>query len=131
MKIKTLESPAAGTWARDCELIYFTNYKGVEIAYHKDSDDTYWSIRFEHIVAYKLLSEEFSLVGYLIKLPIDGAFYEIFESPWISEFGKEKDRILDKCRHFIFRFYDETLEVIAQNMQFEKLSRKPSIQIDR
>ena len=127
MKIKKIKTSAAGTWARDCELICLSDYKGVRISYHKDEDDTYWNLQCKRIVAYKVTNEEFSRDGYLINLPTDGAFFEVLDSPWISEFGQDEDRILGKCKHCIFQFYDETIEVIAQEFIFEKLKEKPII----
>lgn len=127
MKIEKISIPAAGTWPRDCELIYLIQHKGLKIIYHKDEDDTYWDIQCERIVAYKVTNEEFSRTGYLTTLPVDGAFFEISDSPWICEFGKKEDRILDKCKHYVFQFYDETIEIIAQDFIFEQLKDKPII----
>lgn len=125
MKIKQINTPSAGTWARDCELLFLSQCKGFRLIYHKDEDDTYWIIRCEGIVAYQVSGEEFSREGYLINLPVEGAFFEILDSPWIAAFGKDKSRILDKCKHCVFRFYDETIEIIAQNFVFEQLKEKP------
>jgi len=124
--MEKINTPAAGTWARDCELIDITLHKGLKISYHRDEDDTYWCIQCERIVAYKVINEEFSRAGYLINLPIDGAFFEILNSPWIREFGQEQDRILDKCKHYVLQFYDETIEIIAQYFVFEQLKEKPA-----
>src|SRR3972149_11007519 len=121
MKINALTSSAAGAWARDCELICLSDNKDFKISYHRDEDDTYWSIQCEGIIAYKVISEEFSLTGYLLDLPVEGAFFEILDSPWIREFGSKKARILDKCKHYVLRFYDETIEIIAQDFVFEQL----------
>lgn len=127
MKIEKVDTPAAGAWARDCELIYLTQHKGLKISYHRDEDDTYWVIQCERIVAYKVINEEFSTTGYLLDLPVEGAFFEILDSPWIREFGPKEDRILDKCKHYVLRFYDETIEIIAQAFVFEQLKEKPFI----
>jgi len=105
MKIEKINTSAAGTWARDCELICLSHCKGFRITYHRDEDDTYWSVRCEGgIIAYKVISEEFSTVGYLIDLPVDAAFFEILDSPWMREFGQERARILDKCKHYVLQF---------------------------
>ena len=40
--------------------------------------------------------------------------------------GKEETRILDKCKHYVLRFYDETVEIIAQKFAFEQLKEKPT-----
>ena len=124
MKIEKVDTPAAGTWARDCELLCLSDCKGFKISYHRDEDDTYWCLQCKGIVAYKVFSEEFSMVGYLLNLPVEGAFFEILDSPWIHEFGREQARILDKCKHYVLQFYDETIEIIAQDFVFEKLKEK-------
>ena len=126
-----MDTPAAGTWARDCELICLSDYKGFRLSYHKDEDDTYWSMQCEGIVAYQVTGEEFSRAGYLINLPVDGAFFEISDSPWIHEFGQEQARILDKCKHYVLRFYDETIEIIAKDCVFEQLNGKPKFNIEQ
>ena len=64
MKIEKINTPAAGTWARDCELINLAQYKGLKINYRRDEDDTFWSIQCERIVASKVVDEEFSRTGY-------------------------------------------------------------------
>lgn len=127
MKIEKMDIPAARTWARDCELLWLSRCKGLKLNYRRDEDDTYWSLRCERIVAYKVSNEEFSRAGYLINLPNDGTFFEILDSPWIREFGQERARILDKCKHYVLRFYDETIEIIVQDFVFEQLKEKPII----
>ena len=126
MKIEKIDTPAAGTWARDCELLFLSQHKGFKLSYHRDEDDTYWNLKCARIVAYKVINEEFSRYGYLINLPTEGAFFEILDSPWIREFGREEARILDKCKHYVLRFYDETIEIIAQEFIFEQLEEKPT-----
>src|SRR3990167_291571 len=121
MKIKKIDSPAAGTWARDCELLFLSQYKGFKLSYRRDEDATYWSLKCTRIVAYKVTNEEFSRYGYLTNLPTEGAFFEILDSPWICEFSREEAKILDKCKHYVLRFYDETIEIIAQEFVFEQL----------
>ena len=34
--------------------------------------------------------------------------------------------ILDKCKHYVLQFYDETIEIIAQEFVFEQLREKPT-----
>jgi hypothetical protein len=65
MKIEKIDTPAAGTWARDCELMDLTQHKGFKIIYHREEDDTYWKLECERVVAYKVLGEEFSAIGYI------------------------------------------------------------------
>jgi hypothetical protein len=127
LKINKIDIPAAGTWSRDCELLCLSDCKGFRLNYHRDEDDTYWSLRCDGIVAYKVINEEFSATGYLLDLPVEGAFFEILDSPWIREFGQKEDRILDKCKHYVLQFYDETIEIIAQYFVFEQLKDKPVI----
>ena len=127
MKFEKIDTPAAGAWARDCELLFLGSGKGFKLIYYRDEDETYWSLLCERVVAYKVTGEQFLRDGYLISLPVDGAFFEILDSPWIREFGREEASILDKCKHYVLRFYDHTVEIIAQEFVFEQLKEKPTI----
>ncbi len=93
MKIEKSTISAAGIWAKDCELTNLTQRKELKINYHKDEDDSYWIIECKNIVAYKITNEEFSRTGYLMKLPVDGAFFEILDSPWMQEFQGDLTKI--------------------------------------
>lgn len=123
MKIQNINAPGAGSWARDCELISCKIEKGLIIHYHKDEDDTFWSISCEGLIAFKFTAEELSTAGYLVNLPTDGAFFEVIDSPWISEF-EFNARLIQDCKHYIFEFYDETLEIIAKQVIFNKIESK-------
>ncbi len=125
MKIRKIDTPAAGKWARDCELLCLTDCKKFKIYYHRNEDDTYWSLECKLIISYKITSEEFSMAGYLANLPADGAFFEILDSPWVREFGPERPEVLAKCKHYVLEFYDEIIEIIAQQFIFEQLKEKP------
>lgn len=125
MQVRKLEIPGAGTWARDCELLYFCIYEEFKLEYRREEDDTYWCMKCERIAACKILDEEFSLTGYLIKLPDDGAFFEIWDSPWLHEL--EKHRPLNDCKHYVLRFYDCIIEIIAQAFTFKKLDERPKL----
>lgn len=122
MKIEKVDTPAAGTWARDCELISLINDNkiGFILKYRKDSNDTYWSLKCEIMPAYKVVGEEFFRVGYLRNLPKDGAFFEICDSPWIIELREFQTRIPLDCKHYVLQFYDETVEIIASKFTFEQ-----------
>ena len=127
MKIIKMEIPAAGTWSRDCELIRLVQHqrKGFELTYYKDENNTYWNMKCEMIVAYKVTSEEFSTIGRPITLSADGAFFEIEDSPWVYELCRDRAELLKKCKHYIFRFYDETIEMMCQEITFDQLKEKP------
>ncbi len=64
MKVERLNTLADGTWARDCELLCLSDCKGFKIAYHRDEDDTYWTLQCKGIVVYNVIGEEFSRTGY-------------------------------------------------------------------
>lgn len=127
MKIQKIDTPAGGTWARDCELMALTDHKQFVLYYRREEDNTYWTLKCNLIVAYKVISEEFSTSSYLFNLPRKGAFFEILDSPWIREFGPERSELLDKCKHYVLEFYDEVVEIIAQQFIFEQLKEKPII----
>lgn len=127
MRTETLNTPAAGTWARDCELINLIfDHKGFRMTYHRDEDDTYWVIHCDTLTAYKVISEELSRDGYLLDLPYEGAFFEILDSPWIDELGGKTSKILIGCKHFVLKFYDHTIEILAPELAFEQLKEKPA-----
>ena len=126
MKIEQLSISAAGKWARDCELLCLSECKRLTLTYVKEEDETCWQLQCEHVLAYKVISEEFSTVGYLINMPVEGAFYEILDSPWITEFKDFNQGILNKCKHYVMQFYDETVEIIAQNFIFKQLKEIPA-----
>lgn len=115
MKIIPIDTPGAGTWARDCELLYLyqnysstPDYPGFRISYHRDEDDTYWEM-YCTPTAYKVVCEELSRAGYLGNLPLEGgAFFEILDSPWIDELKDTGARFLERSRHFVLRFYSHS-----------------------
>jgi len=129
MKIKIIDSPASGIWARDCELISLINDKtsGFILKYHKESNDTYWNLISEIRPAYKVVGEEFFRVGYLRNLPREGSFFEVLDSPWIKELGEFGNRMPVDCKHYVLQFYDETVEIIASKFIFEPLKGECSV----
>ena len=126
MKIEQLNIPAAGTWSRDCELIQLCDEGNLKILYYKDEDQSHWEVECCGIICYKLTSEEFSTVSYLLKLPIEGAFYEISNSPWLEDFRIcNRDDIINQRKHFVLQFYDETVEILAEKLTFKPVKEKP------
>lgn len=126
MKVKAIEIPAAGISSRDCELICLCDYKEFTVSYRKEEDNTFWLMKCEGLIAYKVISEEFSTTGYLIDMPTEGVFFEILDSPWIHDIG-EHERITGGCKHYVLNFRDEIIEVIAQKLIFDQLKEKPII----
>jgi hypothetical protein len=126
MKIQELDTPAAGTWSRDCELIRFSLEDDLQLIYYKDEDRTHWEVEIWGIISYKLTCEEFSKVGYLRKMPVEGAFYEIIDSPWLDEFKVcNRDNIINNLKHYVLQFYDETIEFLAEKLIFKQIKEKP------
>lgn len=118
-------NPASGTWTKDCEFISLIPDKhGLIIKYRKKSDSTCWSLKCEIARAYKLMDGEFSRAGYLAKLPEEGSFFEIFDSPWMFELKQENSHILEKCEHYVLKFFDKTAEIIGQKFSFEQLKEE-------
>lgn len=77
---------------------------------------------FQDFIALKITSEEFTADKCLRSLPVDAAFFEIDDSPWINELMYTKKDILKKCKHFVFCFYDETIEIIAKEFTQQKIT---------
>ena len=116
MKIKKIKIAAAGAWARDCELLCLAQHKGLKINYHRDGDDTYWRLQCERIIAYQVINEEFSRDGYLINMPVEGAFFEILDSPWISEFGRRRLEFWINVNIMYFGFMTKQLRLLLKNL---------------
>ena len=55
----------------------------------------------------------------LAEIPTDGSFFEVKDSEWINEIA-DGDLSL-KLKHFVFCFYDEIVEVLAQDLKFESV----------
>ncbi|MBR9701551.1 hypothetical protein GOV13_01375 [Candidatus Pacearchaeota archaeon] len=120
MEIIKIDNIAAGNWHRDCELISLVyQLPDFQFEFKKDSDSKKWKVLFENPVAYKVTSEEFIGVGVLAKLPDDGSFFEVKDSEWVNEIT-DGDQSL-KLKHFIFCFYEEIVEVLAEDLNFEDL----------
>lgn len=109
MKIKKIKIAAAGAWARDCELLCLAQHKGLKINYHRDGDDTYWKLQCERIIAYQVISEEFSRNDYLINMPVEGAFFEILDSPSANTNFSGKDRKKLVTLHHVARKIGATI----------------------
>lgn len=91
MKIEKINTPAAGAWARDCELICLADSRGFRIGYHKDEDNTYWSLQCEHIIAYQVIGEKFSTRGYLMHLPAEGALVPLLSRKSLRVFQESSN----------------------------------------
>lgn len=121
MKIVKIDNVAAGTWHRDCELTSLVyQLSDFQFEFEKDSDSKKWKVLFKSAVSYKVTSEEFIGVGVLAKLPNDGSFFEVKDSTWVNEIT-DGDQSL-KLKHFIFCFYEEIIEVLAEELSFKDLS---------
>lgn len=117
MKIIDLNIPASGTWKRDCVLTSIKIYPDLILEFAKDSDQSQWKIYFSDFISIKITSEEFTSDKLLRELPEAGSFYEVIHSKWIEELMFSKNEILCKCKHFVFCFYDEVIEVISSSIK--------------
>lgn len=118
MEIVKIDTAAAGTWHRDCELISLDHQlSDFQLVFVKDSDSKKWKVLFKNPVSFKVTSEEFIGVGVLAKLPNDGSFFEVKESEWVEEIA-DGDQSLN-YKHFIFCFYEEVIEILAEDLSFE------------
>lgn len=125
MKIEPLNIPAA--CAKGFELISINlDRKGFRIDY-RSKDEIYWILRCEHMIAYKVVGKEISENKYLMSLPLEGTFFEILDSPWIAEFGPDKPGILERCKHYVLKFGNKIIEIIAQKFTFDECVEKSQI----
>jgi len=118
MKIIKIDNLASGTWQRDCELIYIAQQlSDFQFEFKKDSDSQTWKVLFKNTVSYKVTAEEFIEIDILSKMPNDGSFFEIQDSHFVKKITDKKKSL--KLKHYIFCFYDEFIEVIAEDLTFE------------
>jgi hypothetical protein len=120
MQVITLNIPAAGEWSRDCILKSLVYKNELKISYQKE-DDTLWELQCQGVLAFNLAAEEFALGRFLLKLPVEGAFYEIIDSPWIAEMELKFSKNLSKYKHYVLEFYDEIIEIILEKINFRSI----------
>jgi hypothetical protein len=122
MKIETIYTLVTETKEKDCELISFDcgQKKNDRITYRRNKNKTYWNINIHGLIDFKLVSIEIVDEEYL-NLPKEGIIFALLDSPWIAEMEKEWSKILDEQQHFILRFKNCIIEVIAQQLEFESV----------
>ncbi len=97
------------------------NYSGngLRIVLHEEELGRKWELMFRSVQAFRLVSEECAL-QVLSSFPKPGGFFEVINSPWLYELGKDEIGFLGNSRHFIISCYDEVIEVVSAECQ-EKL----------
>ncbi len=122
MKPILLTIPPAGIWKRDCELLDFRLMPILYFDFTKDSNQSKWRIEFTEYISFKITSEEFLIHLQKIDFPVGGSFYLIENSSWVAELGKIPHPATAKIKHYVLFFYDEVIEVIAEEMKYTELS---------
>ena len=118
MEIKKVINEACGSWHRHCELLSMNcNMSNLSLIYAKEEDSKTWKINFTNPVCYKVTSEEFGGTGLLSKLPQDGSFFEVYDSPWVQSVLQNDFQL--NLKHFIFCFYEEIIEVLCEDIIFK------------
>jgi len=122
-KAETLPHRAAGTWHRDCELVQVNGLlPDFELVFEKESDGGRWKATFKTIVGARLSSEECVDDALSSVLPVYGSMYVLKESPWVSELKKCGQPFCTHLQHFVLCFYDEMVEVAAEDMMLQELT---------
>jgi hypothetical protein len=117
MNIVKINHSASGTWHRDCELISIApKLENFEFEFVKDSDSQKWKVSFTNPVSYKVTSEEFVSIEVLNNRPTNGSIFEIKDSEIVKEFIHDHQSL--NLKHYIFCFYDEEIEVVAEDVNF-------------
>ena len=76
-----------------------------------------WEVTFGSVQAFRVTTEECaSLI--LERLPGQGGFFEVQNSPWLRELGQGSVHFLEKARHFIVSCYEEVVEIVGTEPRF-------------
>lgn len=121
MSVKAWELPIKAEWHRATELgsLSFSR-DGLTLILIEGDSGRHWRLRFPEVQAFKCITEE-SAADLLGTLPPQGAFYEVVDSPWLSELGRGKIEYMAQAKHYVICCYDEVLEVVASRHDIEQV----------
>lgn len=120
VKIVPWDIPISASYSRANELedLHYSG-SGLRIVLVEEELGRKWELMFRSVQAFRLTSEECAL-QVLSSFPKPGGFFEVINSSWLQELGKDEIGFLEDSRHFIVSCYDEVIEVISAECQ-EKL----------
>jgi hypothetical protein len=115
------DAPLQAKWYRATELAAL-QFGGGKLALKLVEEDVerMWLLSFGTVQAIRVTAEECA-TSILERLPKQGGFFEMQDSPWLKELGQGRVAFLENARHFIVCCYDEIVEVVATDPCFARL----------
>jgi hypothetical protein len=113
MKIIEWDVPIVARWYRSTELKDLHFGKGdLVLRVIEEDTDRERTVVFKNVQAFRGTTEECAapIIG---TLPQDGGFFQVQDSPWLTELGRGEVSFLDQSKHYIVACYDEILEIVA------------------
>ena len=118
MDIAAWDVPINATWQNSNILIDLAyNEDGLEIVLLEEERRQRWVMHFEEILAYKVITEEWSKWS-TQQIPADGGFFEILDSPWLAALGLTETPLEKTPHHFLICCQRELIEVAAWDCIF-------------
>jgi len=121
MNIKPRNVPLKAEWHRATTLLELSfSRNGLAMRVVEEDTEKEWHFRFREVQAFKCTAEESgAAVRGSLPLPVEGAFYEVTDSPWLRELGLGKLAYLSRAKHYVICCYDEIVEVVASDHAIE------------
>jgi len=119
MKISTWAVPIRSRWYRSTELRELRFGRGgVILRIIEEDTEREWTVQFNNVQAFRITTEECA-IRIIEQLPQCGGFFEVQDSPWLSELGRQEVSFLDRSKHYVVACYDEIVEVVAWDALIE------------
>lgn len=109
-------------WYRANQLVSFA-FPPLSFQVVEENTEQNWKLTFKVWQSFRVTTEECAWRSMLSMLPDSGGFFEILESEWLLELGRNDLHFLKTSRHFVVCSYDEIIEVAAWDCAIEKLNQ--------
>lgn len=113
---------ASSARANDLKELRFDR-NGLALTLIEEDTEQVWVVTFKPVQAFRVTTEECASI-IADSISEAGGFFEVLDSPWMQELGKDEVQFLEKSRHFVVCCYDEILEVIAWESEQTLLSQR-------
>ena len=114
------ETGITAGWYRANQLIGLA-FSPLSLQVVEEHTEQNWKLTFKVWQGFRMTTEECAWGVILSILPDEGGFFEILESDWLRELGRDHHHFLKTSRHFVICSYDEIIEVAAWDCVIEKL----------
>lgn len=118
MDITAWDVPINASWQKSNILIDLAfNEDGLEMVLLEEESRQRWVMRFEKILAFKVITEEWSKWS-SEHIPADGGFFEIIDSPWLAALGLAETSLENAPHHYLICCQQQLIEVAAWDCIF-------------